>query len=122
MRIPFLSRPETPAVERRRQRRISVRGDSYARVDGRDIPLVNWSEEGFLAGPYSGGLIPGQRANVRLVVRDYHDRDGMLDLLLTVVIKRIDGHGVAARIHRPERYKRLMLKDFYALKLASGRR
>ena len=122
MRIPFLSRPQTPAVERRRQPRLKVRGDSYARIDGRDVAVLNWSEDGFLAGPYAGGLIPGQRASVRLVVRDFHDREGTLDVSLTVVVKRIDSRGLAARFYQPERYKRLMLKDFYSRKAgAAGR-
>lgn len=116
MRLPFLSRPRTPAVERRRQPRLRVRGDSFVRIEGRDVPLVNWSEDGFLAGPYAGGLIAGQRAAARLVVRDYHDRVGGLDLELNVVIKRIDGRGIAAKFHAPERYKRRALQAYYAAK------
>ncbi len=120
MRIPFLSRPQTPAVERRRQTRIPVRGDSYVRVEGRDLALLNWSEDGFLAGPYAGGLIPGQRATAHLVVRDYHDRDGGLEVAVTVVVKRIDSRGLAARFYQPERYKRLLLKDFYRRKSSAA--
>jgi len=122
MKLPFLSRPRTPTVERRRQPRLRVRGDSFVRIEGRDVPLINWSEDGFLASPYSGGLIAGQRAAVRLVVRDYHDRTGMLDIELTVVIKRIDGRGIAARFYSPDRYKRQALKTFYAAKRAEASR
>lgn len=122
MRLPFLSRPRTPTVERRRQARLRVRGDSFVRIEGRDVALINWSEDGFLAGPYAGGLIAGQKAAVRIVVHDYHDRAGKLDLELTVVIKRIDGRGIAARFYAPERYKRQALKDFYAAKLAGAKK
>ena len=118
MKIPFLSRPKTPAVERRRQFRLRARGDSYVRLEGRDVPLINWSEEGFLAGPYGGGLIPGQKALARVVVRDYHDRSGKLDLELTVVIKRVGRPGIAARFYSPERYKRQALQSYYAAKRA----
>ncbi|WP_420562419.1 hypothetical protein [Thalassobaculum sp.] len=118
MKIPFLSRPKTPVVERRRQVRLRTRGDSYVRLEGRDVPLINWSEEGFLAGPYSGGLIAGQKAVARIVVRDYHDRTGTLDLELAVVIKRVGGPGIAARFFSPERYKRQALQTYYAAKRA----
>lgn len=118
MRLPFLSRPKTPAVERRRQLRLRTRGDSYVRIDGRDVPLINWSEEGFLAGPYAGGLIAGQKAMVRIVVRDYHDRTGTLDLNLPVVVKRVGRPGLAARFSTPERYKRQALQSYYAAKRA----
>lgn len=117
MKIPFLSRPRTPEVERRRQPRLRVRGDSFVRIEGRDVALINWSEDGFLAGPYAGGLIPGQKATVRMVVQDYHDKDGKLDLELASVIKRIDGRGIAGRFLAPERYKRLALQAYYAAKL-----
>lgn len=116
MKIPFLSRPRTPEVERRRQPRLRARGDSFVRIEGRTVALVNWSEDGFLAGPYVGGLIPGQKATVRMVVHDYHDKDGKLDVPLTAVIKRIDGRGIAGRFLAPERYKRLALQDYYAAK------
>lgn len=118
MRLPFLSRPSTPAVERRRQPRLRARGDSFVRIEGRDVALINWSEEGFLAGPYAGGLIAGQKAMMRIVVRDFHDRAGKLDLELAAVIKRIDGRGIAGRFYAPERYKQLALKDYYAKKRA----
>lgn len=118
MKIPFLSRPKTPDVERRRQFRLRPRGDSFVRIDGRDVPLLNWSEEGFLAGPYAGALIAGQKAVVRIVVRDYHDRTGTLDLELPVVIKRIGRPGIAGRFAAPERYKRQALQSYYAAKRA----
>lgn len=116
MKIPFLSRPTTPLTERRRQQRVRTHGDSYVRVEGRDVPLRNWSEEGFLAGPYSGGLAVGQRAKLRIVIQDFHDRDGPLVLDVSVVIKRIDRTGLAARFQGLERYKSAALKEFYALK------
>ncbi|MDF1791395.1 MAG: hypothetical protein P1U88_05760 [Thalassobaculaceae bacterium] len=118
MRLPFLSRPTTPPVERRRQPRLRARGDSFVRIESRDVALINWSEEGFLAGPYAGGLIAGQKAAVRIVVHDFHDRSGKLDLELTVVIKRIDGRGIAARFYSPDRYKRNTLQTYYAAKRA----
>ncbi|WPZ34691.1 hypothetical protein T8K17_00830 [Thalassobaculum sp. OXR-137] len=88
------------------------------RIDGRDVPLINWSEEGFLAGPYAGSLIAGQKATVRIVVRDYHDRIGTLDLELKVTIKRVCNPGIAARFAAPERYKRQALQAHYAAKQA----
>lgn len=121
MKIPFLSRPTTPTVERRRQPRLRVRGDSFVRLEGRDVLLINWSEDGFLAGPYAGGLIAGQRATARVVVHDYHDREGVLDMTLAIVIKRIDGRGIAAQFYSPDRYKRLALHDFYSRKLKSAK-
>ncbi|MCR9071969.1 MAG: hypothetical protein NXI18_09640 [Alphaproteobacteria bacterium] len=78
---------------------------------------INWSEDGFLAGPYSGGLIAGQKATIRIVVHDFHDKAGKLDLELKVVIKRIDGRGIAGRFYSPERYKRHAIQEFYAAKL-----
>ena len=118
MRLPFLSRSDAPVIERRRQIRLRIRGDSYVRIDGRDVPLINWSEGGFLAGPYAGALVPGQKAVVRIVVRDYHDRIGTLDLELAVMIKRVSREGIAARITAPERYKRQALQSYYAAKCA----
>lgn len=118
MRLPFLSRPRTPEIERRRQPRLRARGDSFVRIESRDVALINWSEDGFLAGPYAGGLIAGQKAAVRIVVHDFHDRSGKLDLELTVVINRIDGRGIAGRFYSPDRYKRLALKDYYTKKRA----
>lgn len=117
MRLPFLSRPRTPEVERRRQPRLRVRGDSFVRIEGRDVALINWSEDGFLAGPYSGGLIAGQKATIRIVVHDFHDKAGKLDLELKVVIKRIDGRGIAGRFYAPERYKQHAIRAFYTAKL-----
>ncbi len=73
MRIPFLSRPRTLATERRRQRRLRPHGDSYARIDGRDFAIRNWSEEGVLLTPYVGPLVQGQRAVLSVVIRDWHD-------------------------------------------------
>lgn len=88
------------------------------RIDGRDVPLINWSEEGFLAGPYAGSLIAGQKATVRIVVRYYHDRTGTLDLELKVLIKRVSSPGIAARFQAPERYKLQALQAYYAAKRA----
>lgn len=121
MRIPFLSRPRTPVTERRRQRRIEPQGDSYVRVDGRDHPLKNWSEEGLLIQPYVGGLVPGQRATLSMVIRDWHDPDGMLRLdNLAVTVLRIDRFGLAARFRSLERYKSAALKEHYARKNRSA--
>ncbi|NQW09162.1 MAG: hypothetical protein HQ481_04675 [Alphaproteobacteria bacterium] len=117
MKIPFLSRPVTPLTDRRRQQRLRTHGDSYVRVEGRDVPLKNWSEDGLLAGPYAGGLVVGQRAKLRIVIQDFHDRDGPVALDdVSVVIKRIDRSGVAARFHGLERYKMIALKELYARK------
>lgn len=117
MKIPFLSRPVTPLTDRRRQPRLRPQGDSYVRVEGRDVPLQNWSEDGFLAGPYCGGLAVGQRAKLRLVIQDFHDRDGPVALDdVPVVIKRIDRSGLAVRFQGLERYKAIALKELYARK------
>ena len=80
MRIPFLTRPRTGAGNRRRQRRLEPRGDSYARIDGRDHPIRNWSEDGLLVAPYAGGLVAGQRATLSVVISDWHDPHGVLRL------------------------------------------
>ncbi len=123
MRIPFLSRPRTPVLDRRRQRRLQPQGDSYARIDGRDFAIRNWSEDGLLIGPYVGALVPGQRARLAVVIRDWHDPDGTLRLdNLSVVVLRIDGFGLAARFHGLERYKSGALKEHYARKSKRGPR
>lgn len=97
--------------------RLSPFGDSYVRIGGRDYPLRNWTESGFLAGPFDGALVPGQRAKVKLVVRDWHDRDGPLRIdNLDVQVLRTDRYGLAARFYRPERYKVAALKSHYDLK------
>lgn len=121
MRIPFLSRPATPAIERRRQRRLVPHGDSYVRVEGRDHPLRNLSEDGLLIAPYVGGLVPGQRALLSMVIRDWHDPDGVLRLdNLAVVVLRIDRHGLAARFRALERYKAAALRQHYDRKRRSS--
>lgn len=120
MRIPFLSRPRTPVTDRRRQRRLLPHGDSYARIDGRDHPLRNWSEDGLLIAPYAGALVPGQRAVLSVVIRDWHDPDGALRLEnLAVTILRIDGFGLAVRFRNIERYKSSALKEHYVRKSRS---
>lgn len=117
MRIPFLSRPRTPVTDRRRQRRLVPHGDSYARIDGRDFPVRNWSEYGLLLAPYGGALVPGQRATLSVVIRDWHDPDGVLRLdNLAVTVLRIDGFGLAARFRNLERYKAGALQQHYARK------
>ncbi len=123
MRIPFLSRPRTPVVERRRQLRLRPHGDSYARIDGRDHPIRNWSEDGLLIAPYVGSLVPGQRATLAVVIRDWHDPDGSLSLEnLAVTILRIDGLGMAVRFRGLERYKAGALRDHYLRKSRSPQR
>lgn len=123
MRIPFLSRPGTPVTERRRQRRLQPQGDSYARIDGRDHAIRNWSEDGLLIAPYVGALVPGQRATLSVVIRDWHDPDGTLRLEnLAVTVLRIDGYGLAARFRKLERYKAAALRDHYARKRRSADR
>ena len=123
MRIPFLSRPRTPVTDRRRQRRLRPHGDSYARIDGRDFAIRNWSEDGVLIAPYAGGLAPGQRAVLSVVIRDWHDPDGSLKLEnLAVVVLRIDGFGLAARFRDIERYKAGALKEHYTRKSRSSPR
>lgn len=123
MRIPFLSRPCTPVTDRRRQRRLQPQGDSYARIDGRDFAIRNWSEDGLLISPYVGALVPGQRATLSVVIRDWHDPDGPLGLAgLAVTVLRIDGTGMAVRFRGLERYKAAELKDHYARKCRSNSR
>jgi hypothetical protein len=123
MRIPVLSRPRTPVTERRRQRRLRPNGDSYARIDSRDFAIRNWSEDGVLVAPYAGSLVPGQRATLSVVIRDWHDSDGTLRLEnLAVTILRLDGLGLAARFRNIERYKAAALKDHYARKVRSALR
>ena len=122
MRIPFLSRPRTSPTDRRRQRRLAPHGDSYVRIDGRDHPLKNWSEDGVLVAPYVGALVPGQRAVLAVVIRDWHDPDGVLRLdKLMVTVLRIDRFGLAARFRKVERYKAVALKEHYARKRRSER-
>ncbi len=117
MRIPFLSRPRTPISNRRRQRRLEPHGDSYARIDGRDHPIRNWSEDGLLVSPYAGGLVAGQRATLSIVISDWHDPDGALRIDgLAVTVLRIDRYGLAVRFRRLERYKSAALKLHYARK------
>jgi|GEM_PF-695800 len=123
MRIPFLSRPRTPVTDRRRQRRLRPHGDSYARIDGRDHPVRNWSEDGVLLSPYVGALVPGQRAALSVVIRDWHDPDGTLRLEnLSVIVLRIDRFGLAARFRNIERYKSASLQEHYARKIRSSPR
>ena len=117
MRIPFLSRPRTTITDRRRQRRLEPHGDSYVRIDGRDHPLRNWSEDGLLVSPYTGSLVAGQRATLSVVISDWHDPDGVLRLDgLAVTVLRIDRFGLAARFRRLEPYKAAALKQHYARK------
>ena len=114
MRIPFLSRPHTPVGNRRRQRRLEPRGDSYARIDGRDHPIRNWSEDGLLVAPYAGGLVAGQRATLSVVISYWHDPHGVLRLDgLAVTVLRLDRYGLAVRFRRLERYKAAALKLHY---------
>lgn len=122
MRIPFLSRPRTSALDRRRQSRLRPHGDSYVRIDGRDHPLRNWSEDGLLVYPFVGALVPGQRATLSVVIRDWHDPDGTLRLdNLPVTVLRIDRFGLAARFRKLERYKAVSLKEHYDRKRRSAR-
>lgn len=121
MRIPFLSRPRTPVVERRRQPRLQPHGDSYARIHGRDFAIRNWSDDGLLVAPYAGALVPGRRATLSVVIRDWHDPDGTLSLdNLAVTVLRIDGHGLAARFRQLERYKSSALREHYTRKHRSA--
>ena len=121
MRIPFLSRPRTPVTDRRRQPRLEPHGDSYARIGGSDHPLRNWSEDGLLVSPYVGGLAPGQRATLSVVIRDWHDPDGVLRLdRLAVVVLRIDRFGLAVRFRSLERYKAAAIAQHYARKVRSA--
>ena len=78
-------------MERRRQSRIRAKGDCFVRLEGRDVPLYDWSEFGFRAGIYKGALIAGQKAKAEFVLQSRYGKIDPLRMPVNIVVKRIDG-------------------------------
>ena len=93
------------------------KGDSYVRIDGRDYALQSWNTTGFHIAPFDGALIPGQRANVAMVVRDWHDRQGMLKVEGMILVTGIEDGGMTARWVGLPRYKADAIADYHRRKL-----
>lgn len=94
------------------------RGDAYVRIANHDYALRAWSRTGFLAAPFDGDLVPGQKARATLVVRDFHDKDGGLTLTDEVTVQRIDGHGLMAKWRPLSPRKRALVDEYHRLKSA----
>jgi len=101
------------AADRRGQMRLRSRSDSFVRIDGRDVPLMDWSEYGFRAGPYKGSLIEGQKAKGEIVLQARQGKGPDLTLPVSFLVKRIDAWGLAAKFHGLERYKHAELRKAY---------
>lgn len=97
---------------------LAPRGDSYVRIDGADHGIRTWNAAGFLIAPYTGGLVAGQIARVRFVIRDFHDPAGELRIDDQVVIESIDAAGLRARWwHLPAR-KKTAIASYFTSKAA----
>lgn len=93
---------------------IRPRGDSFVRIGRSDYPVNCWSPAGFTLSPYTGSLIPRQKARVSMLVRDIHDPDGPLAIDGEVIID-VAGNGVlSARWVGLPKYKLAALADYYA--------
>jgi hypothetical protein len=110
----FLGRPPAPVpsgAERRQAPRVSVPPECTIKVGSQSYPLLNWSVLGFIAGPYSGSLVPKQRFKLSIKVRqDHFDID--FDSEATVV--RIDATGIAARFVFLPPEKKRQIETYFA--------
>lgn len=123
MKWPFLSKLIPAPVNRRRAERIRARGDSFARVDGKDSPVWSWSTYGMSCSPYSGALKPGQRAKIRLVLKEI-PKHSVLELDVEITVRRVGYNELAFEFYRlPPRVKQQIhtyYQNVLARKKSSG--
>lgn len=92
------------------------KGDSFVRIGNTDYQIRSWGLDGFLAAPYDGALIYGQKARVSVTIRDIHDPEGALSIDAEITVTGIDEHGLRAKWHKLPRYKRMSLENYYTRK------
>jgi hypothetical protein len=80
--------------EGRQAPRVQPSGICHVTIDGKQIPLKNWSAVGILAAPYSGSLVPKQRFRLAVKVKQDHFD---FDFDAEAIVVRIDQSGIAAR-------------------------
>ncbi len=100
--MPLLSRKrrETQIQDRRRARRIELRGGT-AKVDSKTFSLKNLSTAGFLVTLYQGDLIARQRVYLTLLL---HVDGTQQDFDIDAQVVRIDADHLAGRFNnlRPD--------------------
>ena len=93
--VKRLFRPSPDDADRRRGLRVDAPPDTATvSVDGVPHPLKNWSAHGFLAGPYTGPRIVGDKCVVNLNIRQ---DPFAIAFAAEVVIVRKDGSDIAGR-------------------------
>jgi hypothetical protein len=95
---------------------IRPRGDSYARISGKDYAIRGWTPRGFHVAPYVGDLVARQFADVTLVVRDFNDPDGEWRVDDGVVVDCIDESGLHAHWWLLPDRKKLLIEAYFAKK------
>lgn len=90
-----LFRPASTGADRRRGLRVDAPQDTATvSVDGVPHPLKNWSQHGFLAGPYAGQRTVGDKCVVNLNIRQ---DPFTIAFAAEVVIVRREGDDIAGR-------------------------
>ena len=105
-----------PGLERREFKRMRPRGDSFVRFGSRDTPIRDWTPRGILAGPYTGSLIPRQRVEALICIRDVHDRDGGLNFRAMVEILRVTDRGLVGLFRNLTAMQKSTIAAYYAKK------
>lgn len=112
MKWPFLSKLVPAPVDRRRVVRLRARRDSFIRVEGRDAPIWTWSKYGVSCAPYSGALRPGQRARIRLILKEI-PKAAPLDLEVDITVRRMGYGELACEFYRLSPRIKLQMNAYY---------
>ncbi|MCR9257304.1 MAG: hypothetical protein NXI16_14555 [Alphaproteobacteria bacterium] len=106
--------------ERRRVPRLRGRGNAYLRVDGRDVPLRDWSRIGFKSDPFEG-LARGQVASLTIHIKDIQDPDGPLAIKVRARILRSDAQGMAGLWQAASPAEKAQLDRYAGRKITKAR-
>ena len=90
------------------------------RIDGKDVPLRNWSRIGFQSAP-CGALTVGQLANLTIHIKDIQDPDGALQITVRARILRPDHYGMARLWEPASAAEKAQLERYAKRKIASSR-
>ncbi|MBZ0324950.1 MAG: PilZ domain-containing protein [Alphaproteobacteria bacterium] len=97
--------------DRRREPRQTLTDVTVA-IEGRAYPVRDWSESGFLAEGYEGGLGVGDRTDIDMSAPS---SDGAIDVACQAIVVRVDGEArtLAAAFVRLDRETRVALQEHF---------
>jgi len=111
MREDPAGREAASGADRRQAPRVAVPPECAIRIGSHSFPLLNWSALGFIAGPYSGSLVPTQRFRLSVKVRQDHFE---IDFNAEAVVVRIDATGIAGRFVFLPPEKKRQIEAYFA--------